>query len=260
MAITPENYWPLGSTIPKTFTDLTNTTAYRGFGIISINPVNGHAVLIYRLGITYSGDAGVIYIRHSFDGGANWESEAQIISESGVDLRYQSGGYDSNGRLFIFYGRYNPTTSTWLSINYRFSDNDGQTWSCQPTLNTLSNTAFSPYGNIIDVGNNVLYQPWFGINGSTYSIYLFKSTDRGITFSQTITVYSGTDLLTEPSMVNLGGGCFLLLTRINNGTTFRQFKSENNCQTWSSQGNTSFEAWSGLPNMQASFSIRFIVK
>jgi hypothetical protein len=250
--ITPANYFPLGSTIQKSFTDL-SSAAYEHFGIISVNPTNGHAIIVYRRGTTHvsSGDYGSAYIRHSTDGGANWGPESQIFSESGVDLRNIGGGYDSNGRLFVFYGRYNPDTSTWLSMNYRYSDNDGSTWSSQQTLTNQSNTAFSPHGHIIDAGNNTLYQTWYGVNGSTYSLYLYKSTDGGSSFSTVKQIYSGTNLYTEPSMANLGGGCFLVLSRINSGSTFRQFKSEDNCDNWSDQGATSFETWSSAANMQA---------
>jgi hypothetical protein len=248
--ITAANYFPLGSTIQKSFTSL-SSASYEHFGIITTNNTNGHMVLIYRKGTIHVGDAGNIYIRHSSDGGANWGTESQLFSESGIDLRNIGGGYDSNGRLFVFYGRYNPSTSIWLSMNYRYSENDGSTWSSQQTLSNQSNTAFSPYGHVIDVGNNTLFQTWYGVNGSTYSLYLYKSSDGGSSFSTVKNIYSGNVLCTEPSMVNLGGGCFLILSRINNGSTFRQFKSENNCDTWSDQGATSFETWSTAANMQA---------
>jgi hypothetical protein len=257
MAITNANYWPLGSTIQKT-PSLITTSNYRNFGILSVNPTNGNTVLIYRLGTLYVGDVGSIYIRQSADGGANWGAESQIISEASVDLRYVAGGYNSTGRLIVFFGRYNPVTTTWLSISYGYSDNDGITWSSLSTLNTQTNTTYSPFGQLVDVGNNIHYQPWFGNNGSTYTLNLYKSSDGGLTFPTIISVYSGTQLLAEPSMVNLGGGCFLLLARINNGSTFRQFKSEDNCATWTDQGNTSFETWSTSPNMQAPPWLSFI--
>lgn len=249
MAITPENYWPLGSTIQKTFTDMSATDT-RDHGILSVNTTNGHMVLIYRLGAF---DGGGIYIRHSSDGGATWSSEAALLPYFGSYYLTISGGYSSTGRLFLFYTKYDARRDT-LTMNYKYSDNDGSSWSSEQTLSTTPNTQFGAYGHIVDVGNpnhnpsnNTLYQTWYGVNGSTYSLNLYKSTNNGTSFSSVIQIYSGTDQLSEPSMVNLGGGCFLVLAKINNGTTFRQFNTQNNFTSWSSDGNTDFETLSQNP-------------
>ncbi|HYX06989.1 MAG TPA: hypothetical protein VE912_09690 [Bacteroidales bacterium] len=254
--MTPANYWPLGSTIQKTFTDLSSGTLYRNCGIISVNPVNGHAVIIFRRGTAFNGqsDYGKICIRHSSDGGANWEYEEVLFEENNVDLRNIAGGYDSSGRLYVFYARYIPTgLPPYQSMNYRYSDNDGSSWCNQITLSKMSNTVFSPYGHIVDIGDpsdsgdTTLYQTWFAHNSSNpavYKLYLYKSTDSGDNFyeADTITIYSGTSLFSHPTMVNLGGGCFLVLAKINSGTKFRQFKTEDNPEgTWENLGETNFD-------------------
>lgn len=275
---TPEKYWPLGSTVQNSLTDLqtppSDPKRYEHFGIISVNPLSGHTILIYRKGVKHVGtpsspDYGEIWIRHSDDGGVNWSNESQAFSaETNIDQRGVGGGYDSNGRLFAFYGRYfpgddNPSLpAQWLSMNYRYSDDDGATWSNEQTLSHGSETAYLPYGHIVDIGNNILLQPWYGnhpIGGDEYSfsINLYKSTDGGATFSS-INIYTGTGKLfvypydpyyTEFSIVNLGGGCFMVLARTDrkNGTSFvfRQFKSEDNCNSWYDHGNTSFETLTG---------------
>jgi hypothetical protein len=220
---------------------------YRNCGIISFNPTNGHGVVFYRRGNSFIGqnDFGKICIRHSKDGGAHWESEDVIFEDSGIDYRNLAGGYDSNGRLFMFYAKYDPGTGNgvYLSNNYRYSDNDAPTvydWSSEQPLGVQYNSVFSPYGHIIDVGippdqeKNTLYQTWFGhyekTEQTTYTLNLYKSIDGGENFQSTdiINIYSGYEHFSHPSMVNLGGGCFLVLARIDNGTAFSQFKNDSN--------------------------------
>ncbi|MFA6401587.1 MAG: hypothetical protein WCX31_08180 [Salinivirgaceae bacterium] len=103
MAITPANYWPLGSTIQKTITNLSTTSYYRHFGLISVNPIDGTMVLLYRKSSSYSSGKGTIYIRKSTNGGAIWGNEIEIIVDATYDLRNLGGGFDNSGNLFVFY-------------------------------------------------------------------------------------------------------------------------------------------------------------
>lgn len=250
MAITPENYWPLGSTIQKTFTDLNVGSGYEFGGLMSVSPVDGNMVIFYRKGLSYSSDNGSIYIRNSTDGGANWSSESLVFSESGVDLRNLAGGYTSGGRLVIFYGRYQNQT-TWLSINAIYSNDNGNTWSSPQSVYSQTGSAFSPYGHLIDLGQGFCYQTLYEVNSGTYSIKYFRSFSGGTYWEFPVSIYSGTLFLTEPSMLNLGGGNILVLTRINGGTCFAQFRSTDYGNTWISTTPeyTNFESWSNGQNM-----------
>jgi hypothetical protein len=116
---------------------------------------------------------------------------------------------------------------------------------------SISNNNYLPFGHIIDIGNNVLYQTWYAYDTVEhyYSVYLYKSVDGGLTFNTIKIIYEGYMQYSEPSIVNVGGGCFIALIRINNSNVFRQFISEDNFETWTppnGQGDTSFEVLSGV--------------
>lgn len=251
MSITNSYYWPLGSTISKSFTNINVGSGYEHFGFLSVNPVTGNIILIFRKGTSFASDIGSIWMRKSTDGGANWGSEIQIKSETQVDLRNIAGGYTSSGRLLLFYGRY-QNNSSWLPIGYIYSDNDGSTWSNQQQINTQSGTsAFSPYGSVIDIGGGVLFQTWYEVSSGVYTLKFSKSTDNGNTFltSNIFSIYSSNLTFTEPSMLNLGGGCLLVLSRINNGTCFAQFRSNDYGITWNSIPEyTNFDTWTNGQN------------
>ncbi|HYX07753.1 MAG TPA: sialidase family protein, partial [Bacteroidales bacterium] len=146
--------------------------------------------------------------------------------------------------------------SYWVAMKYLYSDDDADTWTLgdddlDHEIYPETNTIFNPYGHIIDVGNNTLYQTWFGgipvqDSLSIYRMYLYKSTDGGSSFTEVIPTNDTRQPWGEPSMVNLGGGCCLILARMNDDINhFRQFKSEDNCANWHDQGATSFESGAG---------------
>lgn len=243
--LTPSTFFPLYAQPVKMTTNL-NTANYDFAGFIACNPKNGHIVTIYRKGSTHAGSKGLGYIRHSYNGGVNFGNEISIIGDDNYDVRNFAGGYDSNGRLHVFYGTYNHNTSTWISLNYMRSDDDGLNWSGFLTLNVDSNPTYSPHGQLIELPNGTLLQGWYAINGSTWKTYLYKSTNNGLSWS-VISVYSGSVKTTEPTLLHLGASFVLCVTRINEGSAYRQFISGDLGETWTDQGSTSFESWAYNP-------------
>lgn len=233
--------FPLKSTINSGNTSLM-LTEYNHVGILAVNPINGVMRYIFRKGTAHINNNSAIKVIKSSNGGFSWSAEQTLFVEADFDLRNVAGGYTKNGRLVIFYGKYYQA-ATWQSIVSRYSDDDGITWSDEIAIDVQSNSIFSPYGHIVEDESGNLYQPWYGINGSTYSTYILKSTDNGETWGTNYTVISSAEKCTEASIVYLGGGSFLLISRIENGNNFRQFVSSNYCQTWTNQGLTSFETW-----------------
>ena len=244
--------FPLNTAIPKVnnFYEEEEEINYNHFGIISCNPINGHLVSIYRQALSHSDDVGKGYIRHSSNGGGDWGAKLELIDGGIYDIRNFGGGYDRNGRLWLFYGVYNLGTA-WVSLNMIYSDDDGSTWSNAVQMPVLSSPIFSPYGTLVDMGGGLMYQTAYAVDGATYKIYYYKTTDYGANWT-TVTVYSGSKLLTEPSMIDMGGGNLLIVTRINSGATLNQFLSINGGANWTDQGATSFETWSTDTSRQPS--------
>ncbi len=242
--VSPTFTFPLKSTINSNNIVLNNLTEYNHFGILCVNPLTGVMVYIYRKGSAHISNNSSINLIKSTNGGKTWSNEIVLFQQTDYDLRGAAGGYTKNGRLILFYGKYYQAT-TWQSLVYRYSDDDGQTWSQEYTIDTLGNNAYLPYGRLVEDENGHLYQTWYGFNTSTsiYSVYVLKSTDNGVNFNTNYQVYSGTIKCTESSMVYIGGGAFIIISRIDNGNYLRQFKSENYCQSWTDQGYTSFESW-----------------
>ncbi|MEJ5352461.1 MAG: sialidase family protein [Melioribacteraceae bacterium] len=245
---TPQFIFPLKSTINSDIISLSNLSGYNHFGVLCVNPINGVMLFIYRKGTAHINYPARIYMIKSTNGGKTWISETQIFYDSNYDLRNVAGGYTRNGRLIIFYGKYYQA-STWQAIAYRYSDDDGLTWSSEYTINTQSTNAYSAYGQLIEDENGYLYQTWHGIvtSTSTYNVYVAKSTDNGLTWTS-YNVYSGSIKCTESSLVYIGGGQFIIISRIDGGSSFRQFKSSNYCQTWTDMGDTTFETWTPATN------------
>ena len=223
-----------------------DTTTYDAFGITSQFPT-GKLVIVYRQGSSHvgAGDYGIIRMRTSTNNGKTWSSATTITSESNVDLRNVGGGVTPNGRLVVLYGRYNPDSSTWLSIVYIYSDDEGVTWSSPTTLSTGSNTAYSPHGGLIPIADGKVLANWYGDDGTAYTSYVIISSDNGKTWGSPISVItaSGGNRYSESSFIHVGGGEILGLIRINNGTVFRQVKSTDNGTSWTDQGNITFDSW-----------------
>lgn len=226
--------------------DIVEPGVYRAFGIMDQFP-SGRFVMAYRRGTSHAGagDYGTIEMRTSADGGRTWSGEKTIASEAGVDLRFSSsGGVAPDGTLVVFYGRYDPDTSTALNQGYIYSTDEGATWSEFTPIPVGSETVFLPYGPMVQIADGKLMQGWYGWHGSTYSTYVLFSSDNGRTWGDQATVLSS-DVLrpTEASYFHAGGGTLFGLIRLNDGTTFRQVRSDDNGATWVDQGDTTFDTW-----------------
>ncbi len=221
-----------------------SNSKYNAFGIMG-QLLSGDLVTVYREGTSHLSDAGVIKMRTSTDQGRTWGSATTIASEAGVDLRNVGGGVTSTGRIVVFYGRYDYTGVAWLNQGYIYSDDDGATWSTYTAVSHASDTSFSFYGQMIQIGADTLLQGWYGDDGTNYKQRVVLSTDNGATWGSAIVVANSTTVhYQEGGLAYLGGSHIVALMRDGAGTTFRQALSTDNGASWSSQGTTSFDSWS----------------
>ena len=219
---------------------------YNGFGIMVQFP-DGQLAIVYRQGNTHVGvgDYGVIVMRTSSDQGRTWSGAVTIASNSGLDLRNVGGGIAPDGRLVVFYPRYNPDTATWIDMGYIYSEDEGVTWSPYTTVSHNTRTEFSSYAPMVAIGSGKLMQGWYGSTGSSYAVYTISSSDNGKTWGNEVQVLSSsTAQYTETAFAYLGGGYISFLARADNGGTFTQGLSSDNGATWVNQGETTFDTWS----------------
>jgi hypothetical protein len=256
-----QNYFPKWTTIqsiPEHDQYDLSSPLYNHYGIISCNPKTGILVMFYRKGTSnlLQYDYGRIYIRWSKDGGNSWTPEMPTYGTgvSPFDYRFLSGGYDNNGRLYIFFTLcdafvYPPTN---FGILYIYSDKDGipGTWSGATSIVPQNSNYYkvAPYGQIIETGiptnwgptgivKRHLYQTWFNYEDDYFKLWIAKfdwdQSSNSFVFISHINVYSGTTEYTYPSLVDLGGGSMLILARWpNNPGQYAQFQSDDYGATW----------------------------
>jgi|CZKX01.1.fsa_nt_gi hypothetical protein len=213
-----------------------NYNEYDAFGITSVFP-DGNFIIAYRGGPNHAGvgSNGVIKIQTSTDQGMTWSAPTTILSDPGLDLRGIGGGVTPNGRLVLFYTVYNG--STFLSIYYIYSEDEGVTWSVPVAISTGSNTVFVTYGGLISIGGGQVLTTWYGNDSSgNYTTYVIKSSDNGKTWGSAIPVItSTTNQYTEGSFAYLGGSKIVGIVRVNNAE-MEQVISSDNGSTWTDQG------------------------
>lgn len=237
-----------------------SSNRYDSFGTIGLFP-SGHYVIAYRSGTDHVGTLdGTIKIRKSLDHGWTWQPETTVLSEPGVDLRNVGGGITFGGRMVLTYSAY---TNSFRNMAYIYSEDEGLTWTSPTNIDHLTNTAYSCYGNMIQIGSGEMLTSWYGYNtnGASvyYTSYVIHSYDDGRSWSNAIPVITGVSTggsgnrYTEASYVYLGGSKILGLVRrepytYGEGWYFRQVLSIDNGYTWSDMGDaTNAPGWFGNP-------------
>jgi hypothetical protein len=214
---------------------------YNGFGYGVIAP-NGKLLSFFRNGTSHvsAGDYGVMMMMSSSNGGYSWSAPNQIYSESGIDIRNYAVGILSNGRIIVAFGRYNPDTSTFLSIDTFHSDDNGSTWSSPIAISIGGGlTYFSPSYGIISIGSGKMALFYYGNLGFTYQWRMQTSTD-GVTWGgDTLVASSSVYNYTEPSAAYLGNNGILVLGSVDGKGNIPEFLSTNNGASWTHLSNFS---------------------
>jgi len=232
-----------------------SSTSYESFPLM-VRGQSNKIFLFYRQGADHATSKGVIRMRTSNDGGGTWSSDGIIASDTIYDCRNVSGGVTPTGRIVLFYMRYNFTASTSFDQGFIYSDDDGSTWSNYQTIPSGTHTFFSPYGEMISIGNNKLMLCWYGETPATptYSTYIITSSDNGLTWSSAIAVLTSTSLrYGESSYAYLDGGIIVGHVRNSTGSPLYQVISTNNGATWTNQGVTTVDTAAQVSPMLATF-------
>lgn len=231
---------------PTTAPTTLSNGKYNAFGVAVDFATSGHHAIIYREGAHDSavGDAGIIRMIKTTDDWATQAAPVTILSESSVDLRNIAGGVTPTGRCVIFYARANPGVS-FTSLSYIYSDDEGSTWSAKADVSGVTDTSYSPYGELQAWSANNLMQTYYGITSTKYSVYAIFSTDNGATWGSQVTMVTATGGIkyTETSAVALDSTNGIAMCRQDSGSVFRQLKTTDSGQTWTNQGDISFDSW-----------------
>jgi hypothetical protein len=208
-----------------------------------IQTSDNNVQLYYRHGTSHVGNNGVIAAKSSSDGGKTFSTPNILLADSGIDVRNVSGGITSINRMILFVLKYNATTKIGLSQGYIYSNDVGKTWSAYQQLPTNNLPIFSPYGQLITIGNGKIMQGWYGTAASgTHFTYVIMSDDNGVTWSPAIQVAASTTIqYSEASYAYLDNGVIIGLVRDDRGAALRQVVSLDNGQTWSDQGGVTFD-------------------
>jgi hypothetical protein len=145
-----------------------------------------------------------------------------------------------NGSIYIFTSRRNNTTGLTEAAGYfRSTDLTGTSWSSFNELTKTLNYCL-PWGKMVagDVAGTY-FQPFYETNlvsGGAWKVGLFKTTNNGDTWTP-IYMHNGTYPVTETTVVNLGGGKMLSLSRVEGGygvsiTGLVQMTSSDGGNTW----------------------------
>lgn len=218
---------------------------FNAFGTIAQHP-DGTIFALYREGGSHVGprDYGTVCAVAYPHRGSRSPEPTLLFREEGVDLRNVAGGFTAAGRLVVAYGRYNPDTTTWLSIEVRCSDDNGLTWLDSHAITVGREASFSPHGNLVSLPDGRLVLGWYGDDGARFTQYLAFSDDDGRTWDEQSVVATSTSIeYVEAAFVSLGRGILLSLIRIDNGITYAQAISFDSGATWGIQGRTGFDAW-----------------
>jgi hypothetical protein len=154
---------------------------YNSFPVLLATPQNKLIVLYYK-GFDHPGvgSRGQIMMRSSINGGASWLADVVVRAESGKDLRFGSAGISPTGRIIVAYPIYGNRSSTFESVKYIYSDDDGVSWS-EPQ--TLAMGGF-PYGQIIEIGGGLLGISTYSSNRAQFG----TSDDNGATWGSGVDV------------------------------------------------------------------------
>lgn len=162
-----------------------------------------------------------------------WGPSTVVYAEPTYDARNVHGGITSEGRIVMFFRRYDAVLQSHIDLDFMYSDDDGATWTNRATVS--NSFAFAlPFGDMIYVPTKGYMK---GYNGSSEVAVQF-SADGSSWDSETIVQdysESKTYRIDETSFVYIGDGKIIALTRDERrekGHMYYQMTSSDYGTTW----------------------------
>lgn len=235
---------------------------YNGPGTTIVKAANDELIVFNREGHSHAGpgDYGVVTIMRSRDNGitwteGQWPGGARTLSIPGIDIRNYGCGVTSTGRIILLLSLY--TGTSWNSLKWMTSDDNGYTWSdmqalelmtCyKDTLGERPMAAFSWGYNVIETGTGAVGISYYGQDqyDVIHTAVFAWSNDNGNTFpiANQVRITSDTSghLVTETNLVYLGSNTIMSFSR---QTAYDLYvhKSTDNGATWMDVGNSGLNA------------------
>jgi len=231
--------------ISPSYSVLINTTTYDAFGFL-LKSSNDNLLYICRQSTAHATGNGKM-VKATYTISTNtWSSFSTIYDSTYDDGRGQGGGAVDN-KIFVFFTRHVVTGESFFDTGYIKSTDNGNSWSGYTTIDISPLEWGGPYGGTFKMGDNY-YQPFYGENGATHYVKMFKSTDNGATWAVGPTIYSGADSYSETFVEYLGNGKLIALMRLDSYDNVKQSTSSDYGNTWSAPVKTNL-AKGTLSNM-----------
>ena len=232
-----------------------DTSTYDSFGcMVRINPDT--ELHIFRVSTSHDNTKGSAVGQKYTISTGTWGSQYTIYSDASYDVKGGSCGI-IDSHIYFFFARKSYAGgpgSGFLDIQYiQSTDLTGTSWSAGATLFTppsasgyITTDGFNAFGNIWQSSSSpdTFYAPFYGHNAAeaNWEIRLFKTTNRGVSWTDAIQVYAGATKLGESNGINIGDNRILFLARNNDGGVFQYMKSTDGGETWTAPAVTNVGA------------------
>lgn len=217
------------------------------------SPLNSNKIVsIFHDTVTHLYDAASkISRRISTDKGLTWSAKSTVFDPSGADsARDQSAGYGDDGRLHMITGTCTSLSGGGVSVEklwYTYSDDDGATWSTASNITSIlpadSLNGLRCYCTIIENSGRLMtaiYKTTDEGDATNSANYLIYSDDNGTTWGYKTIRASAATFIDESDIVVTTGNNLLIIARNDSTFEWTQFRSTDNGDTWTNDGDCSF--------------------